>query len=154
MPIHQPRLSRRLLLTRAWGTLGGHNLSRGALPVRDRELIILRTCYLNGCEYEWGVHVRIYASAAGFSETEWSATARETPECATWSEHDRAVLAFADALHGNARVPVELRTELDECWDDRQFLEAAEVAGFYHGVSFIGNIAELSLEDWAARFPR
>ena len=68
-------LATHLPLARAWGTLGAHNLGRGALSVRDRELIILRTCYLNRCEYEWGVHVCIFARAAGLSQEELAATA-------------------------------------------------------------------------------
>ncbi len=145
--------ARHLPLSRAWGTLGAHNLSRGALPVRDRELIILRTCYLNGCEYEWGVHVTIYAKAAGFSEEQWLATARPSFEAMSWSAHDREVLQFADALHANARASDELIGRLREQWDDACMLEACEVAGFYHGVAYMANVAGVALEEWGARFP-
>ena len=146
-------LAKHLPLARAWGTLGAHNLSRGALPVRDRELIILRTCYLNGCEYEWGVHATIYAKAAGLSEQQYLATARPDPASSTWSAHDRDVLAFADALHASARLPLELCERLAAEWHEAQFLEACEVAGFYHGVAYMANVAGVELEEWGARFP-
>src|SRR5690349_9462178 len=35
-------LARNVPLATAWSTLGAYNLRRGRLPVRDRELIILR----------------------------------------------------------------------------------------------------------------
>ncbi len=147
-------LARHLPLARAWGTLGAYNLGRGALSVRDRELIILRTCYLNRCEYEWGVHARIFARDAGFSEDELAATASPSGSCETWSDHDRDVLSLAEVLAARVRISAEVRASLRKQWDDAQFLEAAEVAGFYHGVSFMVNVADAQCEDWAARFPR
>ncbi len=146
-------MARHLPMLAAWGTLGAHNLGRGVLPVRDRELIILRTCFLNGCEYEWGVHVRIYGAAAGLTPEQLNATGSSAVDSAPWSEHDRAVLEFAESLRATSRLPEQLRAQLRQEWDDQQFLEACEVAGFYHGVSFIANVAEVSLEEWAARFP-
>lgn len=145
-------LARHLPMARAWGTLGSHNLSRGALPVRDRELIILRTCYLTCCEYEWGVHARVFAGAAGLSQDQWLANARPGFD-GNWSAHDVDVLRFADALHASSSLPGELRVSLRMAWDDAQLLEACEVAGFYHGVAYMANVAEVELEAWAARFP-
>ena len=146
-------LAKHLPLTRAWGTLGAHNLTRGALTVRDRELLILRTCYLNGCEYEWGVHARIYAKAAGFTAEQWSATARPSFEEPGWSGHDRDVLEAADALHSTTSLAPELLERLRTDWDEAQFLEACEIAGFYHGVACIAKVAGVQLEDWGVRFP-
>ena len=50
---------------RAWEKFrGGSLLDRGPLSLREREIVIDRTCALNGCEYEWGVHVATFAAAA------------------------------------------------------------------------------------------
>lgn len=146
-------LAKHLPLTRAWGTLGAHNLGRGALSVRDRELIILRTCYLSGCEYEWGVHAKVYGKAAGLLEDQYLATARPSFDDPSWSAHDRDVLAFADALHASSRAPAVLLSRLRGSWGEAELLEACEVAGFYHGVAYIANVAGVELEDWGARFP-
>jgi AhpD family alkylhydroperoxidase len=146
-------LAKHLPLSKAWGVLGSHNLARGALPVRDRELIILRTCYLNGCEYEWGVHARIYANAAGLTPSQWNATARRSFEEPSWSPHDLNVLAFADSLHAEADASSALLSTLREHWDEPQLLEACEVAGFYHGVAYMANVAGVQLEEWGERFP-
>src|ERR1700744_178799 len=61
--------------TRAWNKFrGGSLLDRGPLPLRAREIVIDRTCALNGCEYEWGVHVSVFAEAAGLGAEEVRAT--------------------------------------------------------------------------------
>src|SRR5690606_19779593 len=45
-------------MTQAMGTWGRYELSRElSLPMRDREIVIDRTCARCRCEYEWGVHV-------------------------------------------------------------------------------------------------
>ena len=45
----------------------GGLLDKGALTLRQREIVIDRTTALNKCEYEWGVHVAIFAKAAEFN---------------------------------------------------------------------------------------
>ena len=40
-------------------------LDRGALERRERELVILRTCARCHSEYEWGVHVAVFAERVG-----------------------------------------------------------------------------------------
>src|ERR1700754_624169 len=53
---------------RAWEKFrGGSLLDRGPLTLREREIVIDRTCALNACEYEWGVHVAIFAGPAKLS---------------------------------------------------------------------------------------
>src|ERR1700721_4880468 len=50
---------------RAWEKFrAGSLLDRGPLTLREREIVIDRTCALTGCEYEWGVHVAGFAEAA------------------------------------------------------------------------------------------
>jgi alkylhydroperoxidase family enzyme len=146
-------LARNVPLATAWSTLGAYNLRRGRLSVRDRELIILRTCYLAGCEYEWGVHGRVFATQAQLTHADVLATARPWLTGGNWTRHDENVLAFAEALHERAAVHVDLRAALAESWDEAQFLEAAEVAGFYHGVAYIVAVSGVEQEGWGLRFP-
>jgi hypothetical protein len=50
---------------RAWDKFrAGSLLNRGPLSLREREIVIDRTCARTGCEYEWGVHVSTFAEAA------------------------------------------------------------------------------------------
>src|ERR1700732_66976 len=60
---------------RAWEKFrAGSLLDPGPLSLREREIVVNRTCARTGCEYEWGVHVAIFADAAGFTQGQGCAT--------------------------------------------------------------------------------
>ena len=62
---------------RAWDKFrAGSLLDRGPLSLRQREIVIDRTCARTGCEYEWGVHVATFAEAAHLTEQQIRATVR------------------------------------------------------------------------------
>src|SRR3954452_4863311 len=62
---------------RAWEKFrAGGLLDRGPLSLREREIVIDRTCARTGCEYEWGVHVATFAAAAPLTEPQVRATVR------------------------------------------------------------------------------
>src|SRR5689334_1977875 len=88
---------------RAWDKFrGGSLLDKGPLNLRAREIVIDRTCALNKCEYEWGVHVAIFAQAAELTEEQVRATVREDADAAVWPDAERALVAAVDALHYRA----------------------------------------------------
>ena len=75
---------------------------RGPLSLRQREIVIDRTCALNRCEYEWGVHVAVFAGAG---ETHRGGGPRDGAGDATspcWSPAEQALIAAVDALHHRA----------------------------------------------------
>src|SRR3569623_687699 len=62
-------------LTRAWEKFrAGGLLDPGPLSLRQREIVIDRTCALNTCEYEWGVHVANFAGLVKLFVAEVRAT--------------------------------------------------------------------------------
>src|ERR1700691_5443345 len=71
---------------RAWEKFrAGRLLDPGPLALREREIVIDRTCALTGCEYEWGVHVAVFADAAGLTEQEVRATVHGGADASCWS---------------------------------------------------------------------
>src|SRR5271168_2899014 len=56
-------------LVRRWTVFAGHVLRKQTLPVRERELLILRIGWLNQAGYEWAQHVLI-ARRAGITAEE------------------------------------------------------------------------------------
>src|ERR1700681_3803851 len=63
---------------RAWEKFrAGGLLDRGPLTLREREIVIDRTCARTGCEYEWGVHVAAFAEGAHLTDAQVPATALE-----------------------------------------------------------------------------
>ncbi|HEY3189851.1 MAG TPA: carboxymuconolactone decarboxylase family protein, partial [Solirubrobacteraceae bacterium] len=92
-----PTFARHKDLFRAWLPFGGRLLAGGTLPARERELLILRTGYNCGSDYEWGQHVRI-AEAIGMERAEILRVA-EGPDAEGWSPADATLLRAADELH-------------------------------------------------------
>lgn len=132
----------------------GGLLDKGPLSLRQRELVIDRTTARLGCEYEWGVHVALFAQRVGFGATEIAATVRAPADTACWSAEEQALLALVDDL-------VDARTIGDAAWpalarhfDATQILEAIALVGYYHTISFLSRGLDLPLESYGARFPR
>src|ERR1700712_4992485 len=90
---------------RAWEKFrAGGLLDPGALSLREREIVIDRTCARTGCEYEWGVHIAIFAAAAHLTDEQVRATVREKADAACWSGAEQALIAAVDALHERATL--------------------------------------------------
>jgi alkylhydroperoxidase family enzyme len=139
---------------RAWTKFrGGSLLDRGPLALRDREIVIDRTTALANCEYEWGVHVAVFAEHAELTEEQIIATCNAKPDAACWSDAERALIAAVDALHGRATLDQAEFDRLRKYYDDAQTLEILLLCGFYRTVSYIANALDLPLESKAARFP-
>src|SRR5262245_57559805 len=90
---------------RAWRKFrAGSLLDRGPLSLRERELVIDRTCALAGCEYEWGVHVAIFAEAVRLTPQEVAATAGAGSVATGWTAAEAALLRAVEALHARATL--------------------------------------------------
>jgi alkylhydroperoxidase family enzyme len=141
--------------TRAWEKFrAGGLLDRGPLSLREREIVIDRTCAKNACEYEWGVHVATFAAAAHLTDEQVHATVRGDAGAACWSAAEQALIAAVDALHARSMLSdIEFKA-LSAHYDDAQILEIILLCGFYRTVSYLANTLALPLEEKAARFPR
>jgi alkylhydroperoxidase family enzyme len=139
---------------RAWEKFrGGGLLDRGPLSLRNREIVIDRTCALNTCEYEWGVHVTAFAKAARLTADEIRATVRDDAGAPCWSKAEQALLAAVDALHVSATLSAAEFAALAAHYDEDQILEVILLCGFYRTVCYLANALDLPLETGAARFP-
>jgi alkylhydroperoxidase family enzyme len=131
----------------------GGLLDRGHLTLRQRELVIDRTTALCGSEYEWGVHVAIFGERAGIDRAQTDSLVRGAPDDACWSDADRDLLRFCDALHSDCTIDDPLWQRLAAQFSDEALLELLLLAGFYRTVSYLTNALRLPLESSAARFP-
>lgn len=125
---HNPRVLDRIRL--------GGLLDKGSVSLRQRELMILRTCARCGAEYEWGVHVKIFQPHTGMSAAQIAATVHGEADAALWREDERAILAMADALHATSRLDDALYRRLEKSFSAEQMVELVALAGFYHTISF------------------
>jgi alkylhydroperoxidase family enzyme len=139
---------------RAWDKFrAGGLLDRGALSLREREIVIDRTCALTGCEYEWGVHVAFFAHAAELTDEQVEATVHGKAEATCWSPAEQALIAGVDALHHRATWTAQEFASLSAHFDDAKLFEIILLCGFYRTVSYFANGLALPLESNAARFP-
>jgi 4-carboxymuconolactone decarboxylase len=141
---HNPRVLRKFRL--------GSLLDRGSIERRDREIIILRTCARCRSEYEWGVHVAVFAARCGLTEAEVAASLRAGADDALWSPRDRLLVRLADELHDFASISDALWPELTRCFRVDQLIELLVLVGFYHTVSFVTNAVQIELEEAVPRF--
>ena len=139
---------------RAWEKFrAGGLLDRGPLSLREREIVIDRTCALNKCEYEWGVHVAIFGDAAHLTEDDIRATVHGDADAPCWSDAEQALVAAVDALHHRATLNDAEFAVLSAHYDADKILEIILLCGFYRTVSCLANSLALPLEAGAARFP-
>ena len=140
---------------RAWKKFTAAGLlDKGPLPMREREIVIDRTCARNGCEYEWGVHVTAFAAHVQLTEPQIRATVKEGANADCWTEAERVLIATVDALHERATLTDEEFASLGAHYSEAQIFEILLLCGFYRTVSYLANALKLPLEETAARFPR
>lgn len=122
------------------------------LSLRERELVILRTCANTDCEYEWGVHVTIFGPVAKLDDVQISATTRSIEEMECWSEQEVLLLSCVDELCQEQVIKQNL-LRFQKTWSLQQQLEILALVGNYHTISMVAKTAGLESEAFAARFP-
>lgn len=133
---------------------GGNLLDRGALSLRQREILILRTTGLCRAEHEWGVHVRFFAARAGFSDMQVADTAMPRFDPALWTVEEGLLLRLANGLHESVQVDDTLWDALNAAFDDAVLIEAVAVCGYYRMIAGFVNAFHVPNEPGAALFPR
>ena len=133
--------------------MAGGLLDRGALTMRQRELMIDRTCARSRNAYEWGVHVALFGARVGFDASTLEALATRAWDDPRWAPDERAILRLADELDATTRISDEGWGLLRAYYDDAQILELIALAGFYRTVACFCNGLELEPEPYAAALP-
>jgi alkylhydroperoxidase family enzyme len=123
------------------------------LALRLREITILRVTARLGCEYEWGVHVAIFASAARLDAAQVAATCAAAVEPRLWTATEAMLIAAIDQLCDQGRMDEATRAAFATAFSLEQQLEILALCGAYHTVSYVANLAHLPPEPFAARFP-
>jgi alkylhydroperoxidase family enzyme len=133
---------------------GRYYLSRRcALSLRDRELLILRTTARCGAEYEWGVHVQVFAAKAGLSAGQVRSVTAGHPDDPCWTEPaDRAVLRAADALDRDSDLSDADWASLVTHVGEEGAVDALLICGWYRAISYVARATRLAPEPGAPRF--
>ncbi len=133
--------------------LGGAVAGKGALEFHTREIVIQRTAAQTGCEYEWGIHSKLFAAKAELSDAQVRSTFDGHADDGNWDAADAAVIATVDALLANKKLSDAEFARLAAHFDTAQILEIVQLISFYHGVALITGAIALPSEPGMARFP-
>jgi alkylhydroperoxidase family enzyme len=119
----------------AQGWLGMFTAIRqhASLPGRDRELAILRVAVINGADYEFTQHIP-FALKEGLTDAQVS-TLRDGKVPEGFSDRDRAVLDYAEAMTRGIRVPDDIFARVRAVFDEREIVELTATVGGYNLVS-------------------
>jgi alkylhydroperoxidase family enzyme len=146
--------ARRPERARAIHGWGSYYLSRrSALSLRHRELVIDRTTALCGAEYEWAIHVSVFAGKADLTDTQLRSLAHGNAGDACWgAAADSAVLTAVDALHAASDLSDEQWDALVAATGEDGALEVV-LCGWYDAISFAARALRLPLEPGIVGFP-
>jgi alkylhydroperoxidase family enzyme len=133
---------------------GRYYLSRrSALTLRHRELVIDRTTARCGAEYEWGVHVAVFAGKAGLDDDQVSSLANGGPGDACWTDPaDRAVLSAVDELCDEHDLGDGTWRDLVDEVGEEAAVDLLLLCGWYHAISFVARVLRLPPEPGTPSF--
>jgi alkylhydroperoxidase family enzyme len=145
---------KNLPMAEAMTLWGSYELSRAlSLSLRDREIVIDRTCVRCGCEYEWGVHVAFFADKARLDEDQVGSLTHGGAADPCWtSQRDRLLIRAVDALCDYRDIDNALWEALRAEFDDREILDLTMLCGWYHAISFTARAARVPLEAGSPTF--
>ena len=123
------------------------------LPLRIREIVILRVTANKNCEYEWGVHVSAFGAHAKLTDAQIAATRSDQVDDTIWSPAEACLLKAVDGLCTSGKMDVNISEQFERDWSKEQQLEIFALCGTYHTISFVANAAHLPNEPFGARFP-
>jgi len=144
-------LGRHPKLLKRFNLMGGFLLNKGLLPVRERELVILRIGWNAQAKYEFGQHT-IIGRQCGLTDAEITALTRAA-DAHDWSDGDLDLIAMADELCADDCVTDATWARLASRWPEPELVELLVVAGFYRLVSGFLNSAGVQLDDGVPGFP-
>jgi len=140
-------------MTAAMQPWGSYELSsRLSLTLREREIVIDRTCARCGCEYEWGVHVAYFSERAGLGAAQMRSLVDGGAGDACWEPRERLLIRSVDALHEQADIDGALWDELAAEFSAAQLLDLTMLSGWYHAISYVASAIRVPLEPWAPTF--
>lgn len=134
--------------------MSGALLDQGNLSLRQREIVICRVTAQCGSQYEWGVHIAFFGTAAQFDPAQIHSLVYGSADDDCWAdEGERILLRICDALHETCSIGDDIWGTLSRHFSEEAVLEVLMLAGQYRMVSYLTNAIHLPLEPFAARFP-
>lgn len=142
---HHPKLLKRFNL------MGGFILNKGLLPVREREIVILRVGWNAQAIYEFGQHT-VIGRNCGLTDAEIAALTKPA-DSHPWTADEQALIAMCDDLHNDDCVSDTTWAALSTRWSEAELIELVVTAGFYRLVSGFLNSTGVQLDSGIPGWP-
>jgi alkylhydroperoxidase family enzyme len=120
-------------------------LSDCEMPIRDRELAILRLAWLSQAPFEWGAHVKI-ARRNGVTAEEITRVMQGSA-APGWSRQDRGLVRAIEELHFDSMITDETWADLQTGYNEKKLIELVILAGQYKTVAYYQNALRLPLPE-------
>jgi alkylhydroperoxidase family enzyme len=129
------------------GWLGPTGLAdRKRLAPALREALILRTCAMARCEYEFHLHEQTISRRMGLSNAQIVDLRAATPDPALWAPGLLAALHLVDGLVARIDVDDATWAALREHFDEAALIEMTQLVGHYTGVAMLAALARPALD--------
>lgn len=126
--------------------MAGALLDRGTLSLREREIVINRTCARCDAWYEFDVHVAFFGAKIGLNEAQIANLKDPIRDHDTWNARESLLLDAVDALHDHIDIPDGLWAKLSSEFTQEQVLEILALAGYYRTISILVRTLRLPKE--------
>lgn len=124
------------------GLLGPTGLAdRKRLAPLLREAVILRTCAMARCDYEFNLHEQTISRRMGLSEAQIADLRATAPDAALWTPALLAALRLVDGLVARIAVDDATWAELRAHFDEPTLIEMTQLVGHYTGVAMLAALA-------------
>jgi len=144
-------LARHEELFAAWDPFGAA-IFNGALPARDREVLILRTAWITQCRVQWAYH-EAPAARAGLTATDIDAIVDgpNSPDLAPW---DRVLVGVVDQLRERGTIDDATWEQLTARYTTEQLIEVPMIAGHYLMIAYAVNSFGTPVPGGSAALPQ
>ena len=121
------------------------------IPLRDKEILILRTGWLSRGDYIWGRHY-VTGKEVGLTD-EAIGRITEGPEASGWNDFDATLLRAADELHTSRFLSDATWNALADRYTEDQLREVVLIVGDYTQLAMFQNRLGAQLPPGFERLP-
>jgi AhpD family alkylhydroperoxidase len=132
-----------------WMLAGRAALTSKVLPIRLRELVVLRTAYLMDCPYELGQHTDVARSAGVGGDEIKAITSHSGWQTADFDPAELAVLQLTTELLTTRSVAAALFDEVHKAFGSEATVEILMLINRYSGLALMLNALEVDLDETA-----
>lgn len=128
-----------------WIIQASHTTYDSSLPLRDKEILILRIAWLCRAQYEWDHHV-IGGRRAGLTDEEISRI-REGPDVKRLAPFDEVLIQSVDELYRDATMSDSTWEALSERYKSYQLMDLVFIVSSYNLLAMFLNSFGIQTED-------